>query len=162
MKQIVAHKKLHPAIGVLIIVLLVAFLLALNWLLGFLIPLVGRTVSEIIFWAIGALLAWWFLRTYVVKCSYEMTEDVLRLNRMYGKRERFIADIYLNRMLYVGTLEEAKKRNPNAKIVRALQATSKIPVTAVAYKTSSDISIALIQADEELLARLKERMQKKN
>ena len=161
MKQIVAHKKLHPVVGVLIIVLLVAFLLLLNYLLGFLVPLVGQTVSEIFFWLIGALIAWWFLRTYVVKIGYEMTEDVLRLTRMYGKRERFIADIYLNRLLFVGSLEEAKKKNPTAKIVRALQATSKIPVTAVVYKTSSEVSIALIQADEELLNRLKQRMQKK-
>jgi len=162
MKQIVSHKQLHPITGVLIILLLLAFMLVMNYLLGFLVPLVGQTISEVFFWLIGALIAWWFLRTYVVKYSYEMTEDVLRLNRMYGKRERFIADIYLNRLLFVGTLEEAKKRNPNAKTVRALQSTSKIPVTAIAYKTSSDISIALIQADEQLLAKLKERMQKKN
>ena len=162
MKQIVAHKKIHPVMGVLIILLLIAFLLVLNYLLGFLVPFVGRTVSEIFFWLVGALIAWWFLRTYVVKISYEMTEDVLRLCRMYGKRERFIADIYLNRLLYVGTLEEAKKKNPTAKIVRALQATSKIPVTAVAYKTSSDTCIALIQADEQLKARLLQRIQKKN
>ena len=161
MKQIVAHKKIHPVVGVLIILLLIAFLVVLNYLLSFLVPLAGRTVSEILFWVIGAVLAWWFLRTYVLKCSYEMTEDVLRLCRMYGKRERFIADIYLNRLLYVGSLEEAKKKNPNAKIVRALQPTSKIPVTAVAYKTSSNVSIALIQADEELKAKLLQRMQKK-
>ena len=90
-----------------------------------------------------------------------MTEDVLRINRMYGKRERFIADIYLNRLLYVGSLEEAKKRNPNAKTVRAMQATCKIPPTAIAYKTSSDTTIALIQANDELIAKLKQRMQKK-
>lgn len=162
MKQIVSHKKIHPIVGVLIIILLLGFLLGLNYVLGFLVPLVGQTISEIFFWLVGALIAWWFLRTYVVKYSYEMTEDVLRLNRMYGKRERFIADIYLNRLLFVGTLEEAKKRNPNAKIVRALQATSKIPVTAVAYKTSSDTSIALIQAEEELINKLRQRMQKKN
>jgi len=162
MKQIVSHKKIHPVVGVLIIILLVGFLLVLNYLLGFLIPLVGRTVAEIFFWLVGALIAWWFLRTYVVKYSYEMTEDVLRLNRMYGKRERFIADIYLNRLLYVGSLEEAKKRNPNAKIVRAMQSTCKIPPTAIAYKTASDITIALIQANDELVAKLKQHMQKKN
>lgn len=162
MKQIVAHKKIHPVVGVLIIILLLGFLLVLNYLLGFLVPLVGRTAAEVFFWLVGAVIAWWFLRTYVVKYSYEMTEDVLRLSRMYGKRERFIADIYLNRLLYVGTLEEAKKRNPDAKTVRALQATSKIPVTAVAYKTSSDTCIALIQADEELKAKLLQRLQKKN
>ena len=162
MKQIVAHKKIHPVMGVLIILLLLCFLIGLNYVLGFLVPLVGRTVSEIFFWLIGAVIAWWFLRTYVVKYSYEMTEDVLRLNRMYGKRERFIADIYLNRLVYVGTLEEAKKKNPNAKVVRALQATCKIPPTAIAYKTSSETTIALIQADEELKAKLLQRMQKKS
>ncbi|MBQ3575702.1 MAG: hypothetical protein IJA26_08515 [Clostridia bacterium] len=162
MKQIVAHKKIHPVMGVLIILLLLGFLIGLNYVLGFLVPLVGRTVSEIFFWLIGAVIAWWFLRTYVVKYSYEMTEDVLRLNRMYGKRERFIADIYLNRLVYVGTLEEAKKKNPNAKVVRALQATCKIPPTAIAYKTSSETTIALIQADEELKAKLLQRMQKKS
>ncbi len=161
MKQIVSHKKIHPIIGVLIILLLLGFLLGLNYVLGFLVPLVGQTISEIFFWLVGALIAWWFLRTYVVKYSYEMTEDVLRLNRMYGKRERFIADIYLNRLLFVGSLEEAKKRNANAKVVRAMQSTCKIPPTAIAYKTSSDVCIALIQANDELVAKLKQRLQKK-
>lgn len=161
MKQIVSHKKIHPIVGVLIIILLLGFLLGLNYVLGFLVPLVGQTISEIFFWLVGALIAWWFLRTYVVKYSYEMTEDVLRLNRMYGKRERFIADIYLNRLLFVGSLEEAKKRNSGAKVVRAMQATCKIPPTAIAYKTSSGISIALIQANDELIAKLKQRLQKK-
>ena len=161
MKQIVSHKKIHPVVGVLIILLLLGFLLVLNYLLGLLKPFVSQTILEIFFWLVGAAAAWWFLRTYVVKYSYEMTEDVLRLNRMYGKRERFIADIYLNRLLFVGSLEEAKKRNPNAKVVRALQSTCKIPSTAIAYKTSSEVSIALIQANDELIAKLKQRMQKK-
>lgn len=162
MKQIVAHKKIKPLIGVLIILALVAFLLGIYYLLGLLIPLIGQAASEIAFWVIGAAVAWWFLRRYVVKYSYALTEDVLRLSSMYGKRERFIADIYLNRLLFVGSLEDAKKRNPDARVLRVTHSACKTAPTAIAYKTSDGAAIALIQAEDELLAMLKQHMQKKN
>lgn len=160
MKQIVAHKKIKPIIGIAIILALIAFLLGIYYLLGLLIPLIGSAPCEIAFWVIGAAVAWWFLRRFVVKYSYTLTEDVLRLNSMYGKRERFLADIYLNRMLYVGSPEEAKRRNPDAKVMRVRHSACKIPLTAIAYKTSDGVAIALIQAEDELLSMLKQRMQK--
>ena len=57
MKQIVSHKKIHPVVGVLIIILLLGFLLVLNYLLGMLKPFVSQTILEIFFWLTGAAIA---------------------------------------------------------------------------------------------------------
>ena len=162
MKQIVAHKKLSALQGVLIVLGLVVLLLLINYVaIEFLVRLLGYSAATFGFWILGGLVAWQVLRVYIVSFIYDMDEDVLRLSRSYGKRERYIEDIYLNRLLYVGSFEEAKKRYPQAKRVSAVHAGAKDSVTAVVYQTSSDIRIARIQANSELRAMLVARMKGK-
>lgn len=162
MKQIVAHKKLSPLHGFLLVVGILTVLLIMNNLvLGVLTQAVGFTAANVIFWLIGALMALWVLRVYVVKYIYELGPDVLRLNRAYGKRTRHIEDVYLSQLAFVGSPEEAKKRWPDAKRVRALHARSEEPVTAVVYKTAVGVRTALIQASPELKAKLVERLREK-
>ena len=155
MKQVVERKKLGAARGILLIVGLVAVLLVLNYLcLYHLSALMGYQPASLVFWLVGALIAWQMLRVYVMKYEYVLTEDVLRLNRSYGKRPRHIEDIYLNRMLFVGAPEEAKSRYPKAKKVTAMHAGMDLPVTAVVYRTADDTHMALLQPNEELRAKL--------
>ena len=155
MKQVVEHKKLGVLQGILLIVGLVAVLLILNYLcLYYLSALVGYQPASLVFWLFGALIAWQMLRIYVVKYIYEMNADVLRLNRSYGKRPRHIEDIYLNRLLYVGDAEEAKRRYPKARKVSAMHGSVDLPVTAVVYKTANDTHMALIQANDALRQKL--------
>ena len=155
MKQVVERKRLGVIRGILLIVGLVATLFVLNFLcIYYLSALLGYQPASLVFWVIGAVIAWQMLRVYVMKYEYEMTADVLRLNRSYGKRPRHIEDIYLNRLLFVGDLEEAKRRYPKAKKVTANHGSVDLPVTAVVYKTSDDTHVALIQANDELKARL--------
>ena len=151
MKQTVSHSKLRPWQGILIVLLLVALLVAINYLLGlYLQRLVGYTAASIAFWVIGAGIAYYTFRRFVVAYTYELTEDVLRLNRAYGKRERHICDIYVNRMLFVGTREEAQKRYGKTRIVRALRGCDDLPVTAIVYDASDGRHTALLQANDEL------------
>ena len=162
MKQIVEHKKLGPVQGILLIVGLVATLIVLNFLcVYYLSALLGYQPASLVFWVIGGLIAWQMLRVYVMKFEYELSADVLRLNRSYGKRPRHIEDIYLNRLLFVGDPDEAKRRYPKAKRVTAKHGSVDLPVTAVVYKTSDDARVALIQANDELKARLMETAKKK-
>ena len=158
MKQIVGHKKIGPLKGILLILGLAALLVLVNFLcLYYLSALVGFQAAVAMFWIIGAFIALQVLRIYVMKYEYEMNADVLRLNRSYGKRPRHIEDIYLNRMLFVGDVDEAKRRYPKARKVNAKHGNVDLPVTAVVYRTADDIHVAHIQANDELKRRLMER-----
>ena len=158
MKQVVEHKRLGAIRGILLIVGLVATLFVLNFLcMYYLSALLGYQPASLVFWVLGAVIALQLLRVYVVKYEYEMSADVLRLNRSYGKRLRHIEDIYLNRLLFVGDPEDAKRRYPKAKKVSAKHGNVDLPVTAVVYKTADDTHMALIQANDALKERLMER-----
>ena len=158
MKQIVGHRKIGPLKGILLILGLVAGLMVLNLIcLLYLSALVGFQAAVMVFWVIGALIALQMLRVFVMKYEYELNADVLRLNRSYGKRPRHIEDIYLNRLLFVGTVEEAKQRYPKARKVNAMHGSVGLPVTAVVYKTADSIHAAHIQANDALKQRLLER-----
>ena len=151
MKQIVRNEKMTPLKGVGLIAALVVFLLLLNYVLtGIVARLLGSTVCTILFWLCGALVALWMLRNFVVAYSYEMTSDLVRICRRYGKRERFIADIYLNRIRFVGALDEAKSRYPKAKTFKAVHPRCELPVTALVYEDSEGLKLAQIQADDTL------------
>ena len=162
MKQTVSHSKLRPWQGILIVLLLVALLFAINYLLGqYVQQLVGYSVASIAFWVIGAGIAYYTFRRFVVSYTYDLSEDVLRLNRAYGKRERHICDIYISRILFVGTRAEAQKRYGKTRIVRALRACDDLPVTAIVYAASDGRYTALLQANDELRNALIRRVKQK-
>lgn len=148
MKQIAAHKKLSVLHGLLLIFGLVALLLVLNYvILNYIAGRFGYTAASISFWVIGGLIALWMIRTYILMYTYEISGNVLRICRKYGKRERFIEDIYLNRIVRITTPEEAKRKEKNAKVVRAVHSAVKTEKTAVIYKTSAGTQIAILQLD---------------
>ena len=162
MKQIVAHKKIGTLHGILLVLGLFIVLVLLNYLvLGFLATRIGNNASSIAFWVLGGLIAWGVLRVYIVKYSYELGDEVLRLNRAYGKRERHIEDVYLNNLVFLGKPEDAVKRFPNAKRVKAVHAKGEDPVVALAYKASDGHRIAMIQANDELRNALRTRIKAK-
>ena len=162
MKQTVAHKKLGSLQGLLLVLGLVALLVLINYVaLELLAKYLGYAAASLGFWILGGFVAWQVLRIYITTFVYELGEDVLRLSRKYGKRERLIDDIYLSRLLYVGSPEEAKKRYPQAVKVNAVQASAKLPVTAIVYQTSSGMRTALLQANDELKAKLVARVKAK-
>lgn len=162
MKQTVSHSRLRPWQGILIVLLLVALLFAINYLLGrYVQRLVGYSIASIAFWIIGAGIAYYTFRRFVAAYIYELSEDVLRLNRAYGKRERHICDIYVSRMLFVGTRAEAQKRFGKTRIVRAMRGCDDLPVTAIVYDASDGRHTALIQANDELRDALIRRVRQK-
>lgn len=151
MKQTVGHPRLKPLAGFGLVLGLVAALVLINYLvIDFLAARVGATAASIAFWVIGGLLAWLVLRVYIVTYSYEVGANTLRLCRHYGKRERFIEDVYLNQIRFVGTPEEAKAKFPKAKTVSAVHGREKLSVTAIAYQTADGMRIARIQANDEM------------
>lgn len=162
MKQTVAHKKIGTLHGLVLVLGLIVVLVLLNYLvLGFLATYIGNGASSIAFWVLGGAIAWIILRVYIVKYSYELGDEVLRLTRSYGKRERLIADIYLANLLFAGDAAEARKRYPNARLVKATHVKGEYPVTAVAFRASDGNYIALIQANDELKNALRARIKAK-
>lgn len=162
MKQTVAHKKMSALHGLLVVAGLVAVLVALNYLvLGFLATHIGNGASSIAFWVLGVLIAWSVLRVYIVKYNYEMDDEVLYLSRSYGKRERYIDNVYLNRLVFMGAPGEAKKRFPNAARVKACHVKGEDSVVALVYSASDGNRIALFQPNEEIKAALRARLKEK-
>jgi len=162
MKQTVAHKKLRPWQGILLILAVIAALVLIKFLLSaLLMNLIGYTACSVAFWVIGAAIAYWVFRRYIATYTYDLSADVLRLCRSYGKRERFICDIYLNRVLFVGTAEDARKKFGKTGTVRAMRGCDHLPVTAIVYDSADGRRTALIQADDELKGALVNRMKRK-
>lgn len=169
MKQIVEHKKLNPLQGILLILGLAAVLILLNYVainlvaawFSHLSPRAGIIAGLVTFWGIGGGVALQVLRVYVARVSYTLGEDVLRLCRMYGKRERHIADIYLSQLLFVGSPEDARKRYGKLNCGKALHPSCKLPATALVYRNANGTRMALIQADEDMKAALTKRVKKK-
>ena len=162
MKQIVEHRKLTPLKGALVIVGLLAVLIALNYLSGAVLARwIGANPAALVFWLLGAVVAWQVLRVYIVRYSYEASDTLLRLNRAYGKRERHIEDIYYTQMLFVGDPQQAQKKFPGARKLRVLHAGNALPATAVVYKNPSGLRMALIQADDALKKCLRDQIRGK-
>lgn len=162
LKQTVGHSKLGAVRGIALVAALVAVLLFLNYVvLNFIADKVGYTAASISFWVIGGAIAFWMLRRFVLVYIYEIGGNVLRITRKYGKRERLIEDIYLNRIIYVGTPEEAKRRDPNAKVIKVVHSAVKTDKTAMLFNTSQGTETVIFQPDAEMRKRLVEAVKSK-
>lgn len=162
MKQTIGNKKLGNIAGLLVVIGLVALLILVNFASSlFLAPLIGYNPAALVFWIIGGIIAFIVLRVFISRIQYEMDEDVLVISRIYGKKARPIENIFLRQLVFVGTPEEAEKRNPKLAKVKALHSRCKLPVTAVVYKTSTRPRMALLQLNDEMKAALMEQLKGK-
>ena len=159
MNQKVYNRKLSDFQGFWVVLALVAALVIANYLvIDVLAKFLGYTAASAGFWIIGILMGLWVFHEFIEAYVYELSEDVLRLNRAYGKRTRHIEDIYLSRLVYVGAPEDAAAKHPNARRVKAFHKKCKIPPTAVVYDSSAGRKMALLQLNDEMLAALKAKM----
>lgn len=162
MKQIVEHKKLSTLHGLLLVAGLMLILILMNYLvLGLLATRIGNGASSIAFWVLGGLIAWAVLRIYIVKYFYLLDDEVLQINRAYGKRERHVDNVYLHQMVFVGKPEDAQKRYPNAVKVRAIHLKGENLTMAVVHRVSSGHRMLLFQPNDEILSALKSKVREK-
>lgn len=117
----------------------------------------GRAAS-LLFILYGCAIAWFLLNWYGMSFIYTATDDCLRLCRAYGKRERFMADVWLNQVVAYGTPEEMKARYADAPVTRALRSQCEYPPLALAYKEGGRIRVALLQPDEAMKKHLIDRI----
>ena len=120
------------------------------------------SLASLGFIAYGCAIAWWLLNRYILGFTYAATADVLRVCRVYGKRERFMLDVWMNTLLAWGSEEDMKKRFPDAHVDRATRARCDLPPLALAYRRDGRPAILVIQPDEAMRRHLTGRKNKKN
>ena len=112
-------------------------------------PRIG-TLASVGFIAYGCAIAWFLLNWYVMGFVYTANADCLRVCRVYGKRERFMADIWLNQVIAYGTPEEMKARCPGAPVSHATKAQCEFEPLALAYRDSDKTAIIVLQPDDAM------------
>ena len=117
-------------------------------------------LASALFIAYGCAIAWFLLNWYALSFVYTATDDVLRICRAYGKRERFAADIWLNRVVAWGTPAEMKRRYPLAKVLQATRAQCEYEPLALVYRDSDSLAMAVIQPDEAMRNHLMQSIRK--
>jgi len=111
-------------------------------------------LSSALFIAYGCAIAWFLLNWYALSFVYTATDDVLRICRAYGKRERFAADIWLNKVEAWGEPEVMKQRYPQAKVLNATRAQCEFEPLALVYRDSDSLNMAVIQPTDAMRAHL--------
>ena len=107
-------------------------------------------LASVLFIAYGCAIAWFLLDWYALSYVYTATDDCLRICRAYGKRERFAADVWLNRVVAWGAPDEMKRRYPQAKTLHATRAQCPYEPLALVYQNSGGLATAVIQPDDAM------------
>ena len=110
---------------------------------------IGHAAS-VLFIALGCAVAWFLLEWYVKGFKYVCDGGLLRVSRTYGKRERFMLEVWLSGVSACGSLEDMKRRFPGAKVRRAAKHACPIEPLAVAYNEAGKQAILVIQPEERL------------
>ena len=113
-------------------------------------------LSSALFIAYGCAIAWFLLNWYAMSFIYTANDDCLRVSRAYGKRERFMVDVWLNRVLAYGAPEDVKRRYPDARVYRATRSECAFEPLALAYRDSDRTAILVLQPDDAMRAFLLE------
>ena len=98
----------------------------------------------------GCIIAWLLMDRYALAFVYTANADCLRVCRTYGRRERFMTDVWLNQVRGCGTPEEIKKRFPGARAAHATRPQCPLAPLALAYQSGGRTAILVIQPDDAL------------
>lgn len=118
-----------------------------------LLPRLGALAS-VGFIAYGCAIAWLVLDRYALEYVYAANADCLRVCRAYGKRERFLLDVWLNQVVAWGEPDALKQRFPDARVRRATREQCPFEPLALAYRSDGKVSILVLQPDETMRAHL--------
>ena len=139
--------------GVGIVLLIAAAALAGNAFFLWLGQRIGA-VSSALFILYGCAVAWLMMDRFALGFVYTSNADCLRVCRVYGKRERFMTDVWLNKVQAYGTPEEMKRRFPGARVSRATRRQCPLAPLALAHNSGGRTAILVIQPDDALRAHL--------
>ena len=149
-QQTVKNPPLKFGKGILAVATLMIMVMADSVLTQMLEPWLGAGTAVVIFWALGALIAMYAMRRYVMSFSYAANSNMLQITFAYGRYRRMMEEIYFNNMLYSGSLEDMKKRCPGARVNRATRPGCELEEFAVAYRSNGKPCIMVLQPDEKM------------
>ena len=154
MQQKIQNRQPNLLTGLLLVVGIAVFFIALSLVTSAIQIYVNETLGVLLFWGLGAGLVWLLLSQVVMAYQYTWNGMVLRIERLYGKRARFAEDIALRHLNGLGSLEEMKAKFPRAKVTRAVRRQCPLQQLAVAYTDSEGQRICVIQPNDELREKL--------
>ena len=148
-EQRVQNRSMKGWRGFALVLAVAALVVVGSVFFSFLERWIGRA-SSLLFILFGCVVAWFLLDWYVLDYLYTCAGGCLRICRVYGKRERFMLDVWLNSIQAYGSLEAMKRRFPDAKVQRAVKQECPLAPLAVAYTDDGRTRILLIQPDQPL------------
>ena len=155
------HNRQPNALQGVVLIALIALAVLAGSAFFFLLERYIGTLASLGFIAYGCAVAWFLLYWYVMGFTYTSNADCLRICRTYGKRERFMTDVWLNQVTAYGTLEEMKRRTPGARVYKATRRECEFEPLALAYRESGKPAIVLIQPDDAMREHLMAAIKKK-
>lgn len=160
-QQTVKNPPLKAWQGILVVAGLLAALFLASALVQLLAPVIGNSLSALLFWGLGIAVALWTMRRYVLAYSYAANSNTLQITFAYGRYRRLMEEIYFNNLYHAGTLEEMKKRYPGARVNRATRPGCEHAELAVAYRSNGKAAIIVLQPDEILRQTIIDHIKKK-
>lgn len=158
--QKVCNRPLKPLQGVAVVLGIFAVLFVLTFITQLIAPFTGEVSATIVFWGVGALVALWTMRRFVLSYSYALGTNVIRVSHAYGRYERVMVDLYFNNILNAGSLDDMRARYPGARVNRATRPGCDIEPLAVAARDNGVTAIYLLQPDEVIREKLEETARK--
>lgn len=149
LEQRIHNRRPGPLEGLVVVALAVLTVIAASVLFSLLAARLGA-ISTALFIAFGAAVTWFLLDRYALGFVYTASADCLRVSRSYGKRERFMTDVWLNQVLAWGTPEEIRQRFPNARFQRATRPQCDLKPLALAYRDGDRTAAIVLQPDEAM------------
>lgn len=160
LEQTVQNERPTPLQGVGIVLATAAAVLLGSWVFGALQRWIGQAAS-LGFLAYGVLVALALMNRYVMAYHYAANDDVLRVHHRYGRYQRFMVDVWLNRVLAWGTPEDVRRQHPRARVTRAVKPKCPLEPLALAYRTGGKVEILVLQPDAPLRDHLLKHIRKR-
>jgi len=109
-------------------------------------------VASILFFAFGGAVAWLLLDRFVLAYVYTCDASCLRLYRAYGRYRRPMQEVWLSSLRASGSLEDMRRRFPDARVQRAVRDRCDIAPLAVVWLDGGRPAILVLQPDAALRA----------
>lgn len=155
--QLSGKNRLKPGYGLLLIVGLVAAVFAMNLLLGGFMALgLPFLYASILFWVFCIALLMLVFQRFGLVYRYDIDGVKLIISRIYLRNPRFYEQVLLREIVFVGSPEEARRRNPDASVKRAYAHRDKNgSVTAVTLRRDGASKTLLLRLDGDAAELLK-------
>lgn len=149
--QNVSSKKVTPLMGILTIAIIAALLFAASFIGSFVSVRAGTVWGQIILVAVAACAAFYVMRYMIIEFQYTVSDDIFYIERIYGRRNKVLAQIPLSDVLYLGAREKALEKWPSARnMITATANGVECEKVCVAYRANGQVCLAIIQPNEEM------------